>query len=97
MTSKELLRRILVFVMVFAFVAAFFSTALASFSVFFVFRTNLPLKKYLDTISQLPAAIPGSLFGLALSIFASRLHFHASIFLIILAMTVSFLPFSFSV
>ncbi|MBQ4379567.1 MAG: iron ABC transporter permease [Treponema sp.] len=81
----------------FAFIAAVFSTLIASLSVFFVSRTNMPLKKYLDSCVQIPAAVPGSLFGLALSLTAARLHIHASGFMIVLAMTVAFMPFSYRI
>lgn len=81
----------------FAFIAAIFATILAALSTFFVNRTNLPCKKYLDVVSQLPAAVPGSLFGLALSLSAARLHLHASGFLIVVAMTVAFMPFSYRI
>ncbi|MBR1535848.1 MAG: iron ABC transporter permease [Treponema sp.] len=83
--------------LIFAFVAAILATTFASLSVFFVSRTNLPLKKYLDACVQIPAAIPGSLFGLALTLSAARLHIHASGFMIILAMTVAFMPFSYRI
>ena len=81
----------------FALTAAILSTLIASLSVFFVTRTNLPCKKYLDVCVQIPAAVPGSLFGLALSLSATRLHFHASSFLIVLAMTIAFMPFSYRI
>ena len=81
----------------FAFIAAILSTILATLSTFFVNRTNLPFKKYLDVVSQMPAAVPGSLFGLALSLSSSRLHFHASAFLIVVAMTIAFMPFSYRI
>lgn len=82
---------------IFAFAAAIFGTILATLSTFFVSRTNLPCKKYLDVVSQLPAAVPGSLFGLALSLSSSKLHIHASGFLIVIAMTVAFMPFSYRI
>ncbi|WP_294428481.1 iron ABC transporter permease [uncultured Treponema sp.] len=81
----------------FAFIAAIFSTIIALLSTFFVTRTSLPAKKYLDVVCQLPAAIPGSLFGLALSLSANKLHIHASAALIIIAMTIAFMPFSYRI
>lgn len=81
----------------FAFIAAVFGTIFASLASFFVNRTALPCKKYLDVISQIPAAVPGSLFGLALSLSANRLHFHTSSFLIVIAMTIGFMPFSYRI
>jgi len=81
----------------FALLAAFFSTVIAAFTGFFVHRTQLPARKTMDTIVQLPSAIPGSLLGLAISIFANKLHFRASEVLIVIAMTVAFLPFAYKV
>ena len=81
----------------FAFIAAIFSTILASLITFFVSRTSLPCKKYLDICVQIPAAVPGSLFGLALSLASNRLHLHFSALLIVIAMTVGFMPFSYRI
>lgn len=81
----------------FAFIAAIFSTIIASLSVFFVNRTNLPFKKYVDICVQIPAALPGSLFGLALSLSSNLLQIHASAFMIIIAMTIAFMPFSYRI
>lgn len=83
--------------LIFAFIAAIFSTLLASLSVFFVTRTNLPCKKYVDICIQIPAAVPGSLFGLALSLSSNFLHVHASSLMIVIAMTVAFMPFSYRI
>lgn len=73
------------------------STIVALFSSYMVHRTNVPLRKTIDSIAQLPSAIPGSLLGLSLSIAATKLHFRASSVLIVMAMTVSFMPFSYRV
>ncbi len=81
----------------FAFISAIFSTALASLSVFFVSRTDFPFKKYVDICVQIPAAVPGSLFGLALSLASNFLHIHLSALMIIIAMTVAFMPFSYRI
>ena len=79
----------------FSLISALLSTFIGGFCVFFVYRTNAPIKKYFDIIAQLPAAIPGTLFGLAISIAASKLKFTNSAFLIIIAITIGFMPFSF--
>lgn len=81
----------------FAFVSAFLSTVLAILSAYMVHRAAIPLKKSMDVFSQLPAAIPGSLFGLAISLSANRVGFHNSKILIIAAMTVAFLPFAYRI
>ena len=81
----------------FALIAAVMSTIVALFSSYMVHRTNVPLRKTIDSIAQLPSAIPGSLLGLSLSIAATKLHFRASSVLIVMAMTVSFMPFSYRV
>ena len=88
--TKELSNSLL-----FSVISAALSTIIAGFCVFFVYRTNSPLKKYFDVLSQLPAAIPGTLFGLAISIAASKIKFTNSAFLIIIAITIGFMPFSF--
>ncbi len=80
---------------VFALISAILSTLIASVSSFLVHRTNVPLKKTIDVFAQLPSAIPGTLLGLSISIAANTLHFRGSAFLIIVAMTVAFLPFSY--
>ena len=46
---------------------------------------------------QIPAAVPGSLFGLAFSLAATRLKIHSSAVLIVIAITVGFLPFSYRI
>lgn len=81
----------------FALMGAFFSSVVAAFTSFIVNRTNSPLRKTFDTLVQLPAAIPGSLLGLSLSLAANTLHLRASGFLIVVAMAVSYLPFSYRV
>lgn len=90
--SKELKNSVL-----FALTSAFFATIIAALTSFFVHRTQLPAKKIMDTFVQLPSAIPGSLLGLAISIFASKLHFKISFVLIIMAMTISFMPFAYKI
>ena len=85
----------------FAFVAAIFSTFIAAVTVCLTHRTNLPLTAGLDVVCQIPSAIPGTLFGLSLAYVSSYieriLHLELSGFLIILAMTVSYLPFSYRI
>lgn len=81
----------------FAILAAFFSTTIAVFASYLVHRSSLPLKNLTDTLAQLPAAIPGSLFGLALSITSMKLHITSSSFLIVIAMTMGFLPFAYKI
>ena len=88
--KKELLNTVR-----FALEAAVLSTFIASITAFFVFRTKSPLSKYVDSVIQLPAAIPGTLFGLAFSLTASKLNFHYSNILIVIAITVGFIPFSY--
>lgn len=82
---------------IFSISAAFLSTVIAILTSFFVHRTSLPLKKMLDSFIQVPGAVPGSLFGLAISLTAAKFHITDSSLLIILAMTIGFLPFSYRV
>ena len=81
----------------FALEAAALSTIIACIASYIVYRTKSPFKRSIDTVIQLPAAIPGSLFGLALSLAAARLNFHNSPVLIVMAITVGFLPFSYRI
>lgn len=81
----------------FALVSAVFSTLIASLTAYMTHRTALPLRCSLDVVAQLPSAIPGSLFGLAIALAANRLHFRVSQVLIVIAMTVGFLPFSYRI
>lgn len=79
----------------FALEAAVLSTFLAALTAFLVYRTKSPCKKFIDTVIQLPAAVPGTLFGLAFSIAAAKCNFHNSKVLIVMAITVGFIPFSY--
>lgn len=79
----------------FALEAAVISTLTASLAAFFVLRTSSPLKRYIDAAIQLPAAVPGTLYGLAISLLAARLNFHQSKILIVIAITIGFIPFSY--
>ena len=83
--------------LVFAFAAALVTTALSAFTAYLVRRTDAPLRKPIDVLSQLPAAIPGSLFGLAFSLAANRAGIRAPRFFIITAMVVGFMPFSYRI
>ncbi|MBR4823328.1 MAG: iron ABC transporter permease [Spirochaetaceae bacterium] len=79
----------------FAFEAAVISTIFAAIAAFIVYRTEYPLKKYIDSVIQLPAAVPGTLFGLAFSLAAAKLNFHNSKVLIVIAIVVGFVPFAY--
>jgi len=84
----------------FAFIASTLSVIIAAFVSFCVHRLEtkkLPGKNFLDSLIQLPAAIPGSLFGLALTITANIFHIRAPKFLIVIAITVAFMPFSYRI
>ena len=79
----------------FAFEAAVITTIFAAIAAFIVYRTEYPLKKYIDSVIQLPAAVPGTLFGLAFSLAAAKLNFHNSKVLIVIAIVVGFVPFAY--
>lgn len=81
----------------FAFTASVTGVFLAGFTAFIVQRTNLPFRSILDTLIQIPSCVPGSLFGLALSLTAGALHFHNARLLIYIAISVSFMPFSYRI
>ena len=84
----------------FALIASTLSVFLAAFVSFCVHRTGskkMAGKNFIDALIQLPTAIPGSLFGLALSITSGMLHLKAPRFLIVMAITVSFMPFSYRI
>jgi len=81
----------------FAFLGAAISTVFASISSYIVYRTKCPLKRFIDIVAQLPAAVPGSLFGLAFSLSCAKLNFHNSKVMIIIAIAVGFLPFSYRI
>lgn len=69
----------------------------ASVSSFLAHRTNAPLRRFLDVSAQIPAALPGSLMGLAYSLTANRLGIDTHGLLIIIAMTAGFMPFSYRI
>ena len=81
----------------FAIISALISTLIASFTSYIVHRTDSPLRKTLDSFAQLPSAIPGTLLGLSILTAAEKIHFENSTFLIVLAMTIAFLPFSYRI
>ncbi len=83
----------------FAFTASCLSVIIAAFVSFCVHRTgnDLALRNACDHLIQIPSAIPGSLFGLALSLGANLLGIRAPHFLILMAITVSFMPFSYRI
>lgn len=83
--------------LIFAFSASVTGVLLAGFTAFIVHRTRLPLGTLLDTMIQLPSCVPGSLFGLALSLTAGALHLRNARLLIFIAITVSFMPFSYRI
>lgn len=88
--SKELFNSLF-----FALIAAFCSTVLAIFCAFVVNRSTLFTNKIIDTLSQLPSAIPGTLIGFSLSVLSNILDFRFSALMIIITMTISFLPFAY--
>ena len=81
----------------FALTAAALSTLIAGISSYIVHRTDSRLKNFFDVISQLPSSIPGSLLGLAISIAAGKLNFRFAPVLILIAMSVAFMPFSYRI
>lgn len=81
----------------FAFIGASLSAILGLAAAFFVHRTNLPFKHFIDVVIQLPSCIPGTLFGLAISITANGMHFRSSKVLVTLAITIGFMPFAYRI
>lgn len=90
--SKQLLNSL-----VFAFIASLLATLIASFSSFCINRNNSKFSNFYDILIQIPSCIPGSLLGLSILIAANKIHFTSSKILIIIAMTISFLPFSYRI
>jgi len=78
----------------FAFTAALMTAALGALLAFFNFRLNLPLRRFADTTVMIPAAIPGSLIGLAFVLAFNNKAFSLSGTgtVIVLAMVVCDLP-----
>lgn len=81
----------------FAFIAAIFATLIALVNSYIVHRTESPLRPFLDIVCQIPSAIPGSLFGLSIALAGNLLQFREPHILIVVAMTVGFLPFSYRI
>ncbi|WP_407400774.1 ABC transporter permease [Treponema sp.] len=81
----------------YALIGAALSTILAFLASFFVHRSSFPLKKTIDVLIQVPAAIPGTFHGLAISLLASALNFHNARVLVIAAISVGFIPFSYRI
>ncbi|MCR5494601.1 MAG: iron ABC transporter permease [Treponema sp.] len=81
----------------YSIVSAALGTAIASFTSYIVHRTDAPLRKTLDSFAQLPSAIPGTLLGLSILTASQKVSFKNSSALIIIAMTVAFLPFSYRI
>jgi iron(III) transport system permease protein len=79
---------------VFSAAAAILTAALASLISFCVFRTELPFRKAADSAAMIPAALPGSLLGLAFVIAFNGgfLPLTGSRAIIVLAMTACELP-----
>lgn len=82
----------------FAFIAATLSVIIAAFVSYIVHRKqNFAGRKIVDSLIQIPSAVPGSLLGLAFSIAANILHFKNPVFLIVSVITISFMPFSYRI
>ncbi|MBO5608136.1 MAG: iron ABC transporter permease [Treponema sp.] len=81
----------------YALLGAALSTTLATVTAYLSQRTTVPLKPLLDAAAQIPAAIPGSLFGLALSLAANKLSVRVPPLLIAISMGVMFMPFCYRV
>lgn len=86
--------------LLFALIAATLSVMIAAFVSFCVHRvesSSIKGRNFVDSLIQLPSAIPGTLFGLALSITANIFRVKAPKVLIVLAITVAFIPFSYRI
>lgn len=81
----------------FALEGALLSTFVSLIASYLVYRTDCPLKRTIDTLSQLPAAVPGTLFGLAFTLASTKVGYHNSAVLIVLAIAVGFTPFSYRI
>lgn len=81
----------------FAFIASLLATLIASFSSFYINRNNFKYSNFFDILIQIPSCIPGSLLGLSILIASNKINFTNSKILIIIAMTISFLPFSYRI
>lgn len=93
--GKEFLNSVL-----FALIASTLSALISAFVSYCVHRGSGQKrvgKGFMDSLIQLPSAIPGSLLGLALSLTANMFHFKAPRFMIVMAITISFMPFSYRI
>ncbi|AEE16732.1 ABC transporter permease [Treponema brennaborense] len=82
----------------FAAVAAGCTAVLSSVSAFIVSRTHLPFGKLLDTAVMLPAAIPGSLVGLAFVLaFNGPIKLTGTRTIIVVALIVSYVPIGYRI
>ncbi len=81
----------------YALIGAALSTVLAFLAAFFVHRSSFPLKKTIDVLIQIPAAIPGTFHGLAISLLAASVNFHNAKVLVVAAISVGFIPFSYRI
>ncbi|MDR2095018.1 MAG: iron ABC transporter permease [Treponema sp.] len=82
-----------------AFFAAAGTALISAVSAFLVLRTELPFRGIADSLVTLPAAIPGSLVGLAyvLAFNQGMLHLTGTRLVIILVMVISYLPAGFRI
>jgi iron(III) transport system permease protein len=80
--------------LIFALLAAAGTAAFAALLSFFVLRTELPFRKIVDSVVMVPAAIPGSLIGLAfvLAFNGIFLHLTGTRIIIVLVMIICDLP-----
>jgi iron(III) transport system permease protein len=83
----------------FSFAAAAGTALLSTFTAFLVLRTELPLRGLIDSIVMLPAALPGSLTGLAYVLAFNRktLRLTGTGLIIIIVLIVSYLPAGFRI
>ncbi len=81
----------------YAMAGAAVSTVIAFLAAFFVHRSPFPMKKAIDVLIQFPAAIPGTFHGLAISLLASSMNFHDARVLVMAAISVGFIPFSYRI
>lgn len=79
----------------FAFFGALLATSVSCVAAFLVGRSGVSFSRAIDVLCQIPAAVPGSLFGLAFSLAASSIKFRSSAALIVIAIAVGFMPFSY--
>jgi iron(III) transport system permease protein len=87
---KQELINTIVFALITAAITALFGAVIA----FFVQRTQLPLRKTVDSLVMIPAAMPGSLIGLAfvLAFNTRTIHLTGTRIIIVLVMLVCDLP-----